>query len=589
MSLIRRSAREERSSALWGTGNRGGEHRSSALWGTGNRGGEHRSRRAWATLAVSVLAMTLPLAATAGNGTGGDKGKSYVAPGVLQAAEKNDKVQVIIQASGGLEDAKKAFQGLGNLKKELGLIGAVAAELPASKIEKLMEIDGLTVTLDAPVKATAFTSTQLWPHENGVAKLWNHSYTMPAIAIVDSGIEKSLPDFDLGARVIHREVIASLPQDPTKLDGRGHGTFVAGIAAGSAPGFAGSAPRANLVDIDVMDDKGQAMTSDVIAAAEWIVANKDRFNIRVANFSLHSSGVLSIRHHPLNKAVEKLWFAGVVVVAPTGNYGMPTGPSGVKHAPGNDPFVLTVGALDINGSAKIGDDSVAPWSAYGYTNEGFMKPEVVAAGRYMVGPVGALSSLASERPEKIVQAGYMQLSGTSFSAPVVAGIAAQIIARNPTLTPDQVKGAIMKTARRVPNASFLQQGRGQINAVRSFDAKSFPNPNASLNRFVKTDPVSGNMWDAAAWYDAAWSDKAAWDSAAWYDAAWNDAAWNDAAWNDAAWADAAWNDAAWADAAWADSTAYEDNAAGDPTSPDIVLEPVDELDIAADPDLALTG
>jgi serine protease AprX len=582
----------ERASALWGTGNRGGEHRSSGLWGTGKRGGEQRSKRIVATLTISVLGFVLPLAATAAPGKGKNDGGAYIAAGVIQAAEKNPggKIRVIIQSSEGLEGAKKANQGLGQLKQELNLIGAVAAEIPAARIKALSKIDGLVVTLDGLVKATDYTSSQIWPHQNGVSKLWGTTLSpapkAPTIAIVDSGIDKNRLDFDLGARVVHRQVFTSLAQDPLKLDGRGHGTFVAAIAAGSAPGYAGAAPSADLVDLDVIDDRGMALTSDVIRAAEWIVANKDRFNIRVANFSLHSSSVLSIRYHPLNKAVEKLWFAGVVVVAAAGNYGLDTGPSGVVHAPANDPFVLTVGAIDIGGSAHIDDDRVASWSAYGYTNEGFAKPEVVAAGRYIVGPVPASASLALERPDKVVAPGYMQLSGTSFSAPVVSGVAAQILARRASWTPDMVKGAILKTTRGVPTMTLLQRGRGQVNAAAAATVSTVPNPNAPLVRFVVSDPAggSGKVFDAAAWGSAAWADKA-WDAAAWADAAWADAAWADAAWADAAWADAAWSSAAWADAAWADSLAYEDGAGVDGVSTDVTMSAADRLAIATDPAL----
>ena len=105
---------------------------------------------------------------------------------------------------------------------------------------------------------------------------------------------------------------------------------MASIAAGSAAGYAGAAPNAKLIDLDVMDDNGVGRTSDVIAAAEWIYQNKAAYNIRVANFSLHTGAVNHFWLDPLNVAVEKLWFSGVVVVAAAGNYGKADGPSGVS-------------------------------------------------------------------------------------------------------------------------------------------------------------------------------------------------------------------------------------------------------------------
>jgi serine protease AprX len=581
-----------RASALWGTGNRGDE-RSSALWGTGNRGGEHRSpapgRRALAVVAAAFVALALPLSASAGGGT-----HSYVAPGVIQAAgkAKGKKLDVVIQAAPGAELSKKAINALGSVKREFKQLGMVTAEIPANKVEMLRDLPGLIVTLDAPVQTTGYTSSQLWPSSNGLTKLWPSGPTsgpaMPAIAIVDSGIDTD--NLSFGKRVVARQTFGR-GSSGSGRDSRGHGTFVAGIAAGEAPGYAGAAPTAPLVDLDVMDETGMAYTSDVIAACEWILKNKAQYNIRVANLSLHAASILSIRYHPLNRAVEKLWFAGVTVVTAAGNYGRADGPSGVVHAPGNDPFVLTVGALDLGNKANAGDDSIAYWSAYGYTLEGFAKPEVVAPGRYLVGPVPMTSTLVAEKPDKVVAPGYLQLSGTSFAAPVVAGLAAHLLARHPEYTPDQVKGAIMATARRVPGVQLLQQGRGEVNAVRAVNVKSAPNPNLALNRFLGVDPAGGNLpvFDAAAWAEAAWSE-AAWSEAAWSEAAWSengaDAAWAEAAWSEAAWNEAAWSEASWSEAAWSEA-AQEDNAEGESEGQAPALTPEAAAELAADPDLQL--
>src|SRR5204862_487452 len=124
--------------------------------------------------------------------------------------------------------------------------------------------------------------------------------------------------------------------------------------------------------------------------------------------SLHSGAANNFYNDPLDKAVEKLWFNGVFVVAAAGNYGMPNGPSGVLYAPGNDPFVMTVGAVDIGNRPALNDDNTAPWSAYGYTEDGFSKPELGAPGRYMIGAVPTSATLTSEKADHVVAPGYME-------------------------------------------------------------------------------------------------------------------------------------------------------------------------------------
>jgi len=311
-----------------------------------------------------------------------------------------------------------------------------------------------------------------------------------------------------------------------------------------------------------MDDTGTARTSDVIAACDWILANKASYNIKVANFSLHSSAQNHFYNDPLDRAVERLWFNGVFVVAAAGNYGSAAGPSGVLYAPGNDPFVMTVGAVDLGTSIYKSDDTAAPWSAWGFTEDGFSKPDIGAAGRYMIGPVPMSSTLVAQRPDHVVAPGYMQLSGTSFAAPVVAGSAAQILARHPGWTPDQVKGALMLTAKTLPSAIPGSLGVGSVNAYSAAMLTSAPNPNLALRKFVTSaGTFDSTAWNAAVQASASWAD-ASWADASWATASWSAASWADASWADASWADASWADASWADASWAD-TSQEDGAGGE--------------------------
>src|SRR5919112_2790313 len=281
----------------------------------------------------------------------------------------------------------------------------------------------------------------------------------PAIAIVDSGVQARS---DFGGRLVASVNLCSLCTDGSSADQEGHGTMVAGIAAGSGA-YAGGAQNAPIVSIKTANGDGQSRTTDVIAAADWIVQNAKKYNIRVANFSLAGATDTSIRFDPLDRAVEALWLNGIVVVAAAGNHGQ-GGPVSMSYAPGNDPFVITVGALDQNGSSDPYHDTGPSWSAYGKTMDGFSKPDLSAPGRYMVAPTPMDSSIAKTVPDRIVSDGYIWMSGTSFSAPVVSGAAAQILARHPAFTPDQVKGALMLSANYLPNVGGNAGGLGEIDA-----------------------------------------------------------------------------------------------------------------------------
>ncbi len=405
---------------------------------------------------------------------------------------------------------------------------------------------------------------QHWPYVAGLPSLSSEG-APPTIAIVDSGIDADRADFD--GRVIEQVSLTERqPNGPG--DGNGHGTAVASVAAGEAEGYTGAAPDANLVSIDVLDDRGIGKTSDVIEAADWIYANKERLNIRVANFSLHGTSLASLVSDPLDRAVERLWLSGIVVVAAAGNYAVNGGESAVPFAPGNDPFVLTVGATDTRGSFTKRDDVPAPWSAWGYTRDGFAKPELVAPGRFIAAAVSPTAKLARDRPDRIVEPGYMQLSGTSLAAPIVAGTAATLLGTHPEWSPDQVKGALMLTAAPLSRAAPRSAGVGALDAARAAGVLDPPNPNLALNQFLVPDPAGGPtpVFNAPAWTqvvanDPAWA-SVAWGSVAWGSAAWSSVAWGSVAWGSVAWGSVAWGSVAWGSVAWG-SVAWGSHARDD--------------------------
>jgi serine protease AprX len=537
--------------------------RASALWGAGGKG----PRRTGLVLAVAALVLCLPVVAGAHGPRSG--GSAVVPESLLAEAQANpgETFDVIVQAargaaSGDVAAAVTATSKPRAVKSQFHALASVSASLTGTQLLQLAKHPSVSaITVDGTVSPTGVRNPQKWPAGPHIDWLWGYlSYLVkpPTIAIVDSGVDNSNNQF--GNRLLTQVDLTSGGKS-TRADGRGHGTFVAGLAA-SAGAYSGAAPTASLVSLKVFNDLGEGKTSDVLRAADWILQNKDRYNIRVANFSLQSGIATSFRYDPLDQAVERLWQAGVVVVAAAGNYASGGAPSGVLFSPANDPFVITVGALDINDSTSPGDDFNAPWSAHGYTVDGFAKPELAAPGRYMIEWVPSGTSLAAERPYAVVKGG-MQLSGTSFAAPIVSGIATTLMLAHPDWKPDQVKGALMRGAS-ATRATPLSAGVGEVNVQKTLiDWSTPPNPNAGLNQFLTPDPNGGPypVFDSASWLKVA-SEDASWNSASYIDASWNSASWNSASWNSASWNNDSFDSASWNSASWLNVLAT-DNAANE--------------------------
>jgi serine protease AprX len=556
-------------------------------------------------LAGALLALTLmlvaPLAGQATTSTVAADAATFVDPALLASAQGKPagSFNVIITSSGGLADARNAVTGAitgttaGTVRQEYPMIGALSATLTGLRIQKLQQTTLRTITPDSQLKTSGFSNfsnTQLWPYSTGIAHVWDNKWypapPTPTIAIVDSGVDTSRPDIANQLKIPQVTMTGLTPNSPG--DGRGHGTFVASLAAGTTSPHVGAAPNGKIISLDVMDDHGMAMTSDVIAAAQWIYDNRNTYYIKVANFSLNSTVPSHFAVDPLDKAVEKLWLNGVTVVVAAGNYGANGASTNVLYAPANDPFVITVGAVDTKGTLARSDDVAAPWSTWGHTPDGFSKPEISAPGRYMIGAVPPSSTLVSERPANVVSSGYMQLSGTSFAAPVVAGAAAQLYALRPGLSPDQVKGLLMQGADATTAASPGSLGAGELDVGKSAAIDSNANPNAGLLPFVK---VNWAVNDAAYFDGAAWENTVAstpgWDAVAWDAKYWGNASWDAKFWGDVSWDTKFWGTVSSAQSSWATQAqgdvSREQAAEGDKSSNPYPLTAADTAALASDP------
>lgn len=358
------------------------------------------------------------------------------------------------------------------------------------------------------------------------------------VAVVDSGIRYCS---DLNTSTGATRVIAStslIPGDTNTDDLCGHGTHIAGIIGGNGKASTGSqyfrtfygvARNVNLVSVRVLDEQGGGSVSTVIAGIQWCITNKTKYKIRVMSLSLGHVASESYKTDPLCQAVEAAYRAGIVVVCAAGNSGRAStiydarlsnegwGTAyGSIQSPGNDPYVITVGAMKSTSTARA-QDRIATYSSRGPSRLDFvMKPDLVAPGNRVISSYSYNSSLFRYNsannnglPAKAYMntswtgfsTDYFVLSGTSMAAPVVAGAAALLLQKTPSLTPDSVKARLMISADKwmMPSGGWdvTAYGAGYLNipaALASTAVATKPANSPSLYRdTVGNVLVNGNQ------------------------------------------------------------------------------------------------
>ncbi|MBE7435913.1 MAG: S8 family serine peptidase [Anaerolineales bacterium] len=360
------------------------------------------------------------------------------------------------------------------------------------------------------------------------------------VAVIDSGINyhEDFTTANWNWRIMESMNFTSGNSD----DKYGHGTHVAGIIAGNGAmsngEYKGVAPGANLVSLKISDKDGMTYESTVVDALQWVYDNKDTYNIKVVNLSLNSTVAQSYHTSPLCAAVEILWFNGIVVVVSAGNNGNSNGSEpDILYPPANDPFVITVGATEDKGTGDLTDDTLAIFSAFGTTEDGFAKPDLVAPGRNLVAPLSdKASTVYTAHPLHRVGDYYFRMSGTSMSAPVVTGAVALLLQDEPNLNPDQVKYRLMVTANTTWSGySASQSGAGHLDIFAAVNGTSTETANTGIfaSQLLSTgsEPI---IWGSAGWNSAGWN-TAGWNSVGWNSAGWNSAGWNTAGWNSGIW------------------------------------------------------
>ncbi len=425
----------------------------------------------------------------------------------------------------------------------------------------------------------------------GADDMWALGYTGAGVdvAVIDTGVapvpELATADVFVGPDLSFEGGVDEL----AGLDTYGHGAHMAGIIAGRTPGadplsprpgdFIGVAPDAGIVSLKVADNTGATDVSQVIAAIDWVVQNRNRdgLNIRVLNLSYNTSGTQSYIDDPLSKAVENAWRHGIVVVVSAGNEGRDAG--GLAN-PATNPFVIATSAVE-----KVADGVWdVPWWAP--SGDGVRNPDILAPGVSVTSLRVPGSRIDLEHPGGRVEGDDRLFlgSGTSQSAAVVSGAAALLLQQRPDLTPDQVKGLITSTA-----DDFLQfgsvKGSGVLDLTAASSAFAQPfvqdwvpsNGLGSLEASRGDDhvvlggeplvgelTVTGAAWDPVAWVAAseagtAWTGEddfsgSSWAGSSWSGSSWSGSSWSGSSWSGSSWAGSSWSGSSWSGSSWSGSS-----------------------------------
>jgi serine protease AprX len=272
-----------------------------------------------------------------------------------------------------------------------------------------------------------------------------------------------------------------------------HGMMTSVVAAGNGAlsdgKFRGLAWEANVVLVKV-GSAHRIKHDDIRRGLEWVLAHREKYNIRVLNISCGGDYEESYLTDPLSRAAEEASRQGIVVVAAAGN----AGHDADHHVlpPASAPSVIAVGGLDDGGA---GEQRGAYHSSYGLSIDGFQKPELIAPAIWIAAPIlpgtptsaaASLLALLDEAPDealpallvehagidpdldaiagrapylirqlvaakchdqKVISGHYKHVDGTSFAAPIVASVVAQMLEANPRLKPHQCRRILMATAR----------------------------------------------------------------------------------------------------------------------------------------------
>jgi len=408
-------------------------------------------------LFMILLLILAILPAQSQNSPDGSSVSTYIVvfndtPGVSATASSNRVVDMVSSYGG-------------DVKYRYHIINGMAVTIPDSRAGQLSMLPNVKYV---EKDGQAYLMLNQSVPQIGANEAWAEGFTGEGVKVglIDTGVNASHPDLNNGKVISWADFVYGL--NTTPYDGMGHGTHCAGIIAGTGNASTGTgnasrsdpngtkkgvAPNASLIVAQVFDYSTESASyDDIVRAIEWAVDN----HAQVISMSLGGP-----HSQYLNDAINNTISRGVIVVVAAGN----SGPSyGTIKCPGDNPNVITVGAVDKN-------DVIASFSSRGPNVDNSIKPDVSNVG------VSVWSADASS-------SGYVSMSGTSMATPMTTGTVALMLQKNPSLTPAQVKYILQRTAKPLggaqPNNNY---GWGRVYANYSVDNATFGSLQFNLSTY----------------------------------------------------------------------------------------------------------
>ena len=509
----------------------------------------------------------------------------------------------------------------GRVLRTLPTLDSMVVELTGSAAASLRQTPGVeSVAPDQKVKTQSlgFTPSSVPGAMTNVTRItgantaWASGATGAGVdvALIDTGVTpvSSLkatdkivvgPDLSFESQATGRQY----------LDSFGHGTHMASIIAGrevakgsgaayasDTTNFYGMAPDARIISLKLADNAGAVDASQIIAAVDWVnqYKNSNGWNIKVLNISFGTESTQQPQVDPLAWAAECAWKNGIVVVAAAGNDGGSV--PGLAN-PAYSPWVLAVGAVDTKGTDTTSDDVIPSFSARQGGNFNTRAVDIVAPGVSIAGQADPGGSISNTYPSAQIGNGFIKGSGTSQAAAVVSGAVADLLAKRPTLNPNQVKALLKATATVLPGQSTAAQGSGELNLAAALTAavpstlQSPPNGTglgslATARNFYNLSidgatlggelDIMGQNWvpttraaatrNRTAWNSGAYNgipwlgssgyvaDTSSWAGKTWQGKSWQGKSWQNNAWSGKTWQGRTWQNKYWTGAGWSSGT-----------------------------------